>query len=209
MFVTIEGPEGSGKSSVTKEVVKRLNNEGIEVILTREPGGTPIAEEIRNVILDKKNTNTPQTKISDAAMARLAQLMNDSPSIIKLHGTEWAITSLKAGTQWLIAEEACKVVQNENATMGDVVKQFAVNMPAICRVLTLALLNDKQKIYGDEYKQVYDLLMWGDYSQKDWAVFFAEIIQLMDVDFFFASTNAVKTLRQRTLDRKITMEEQK
>ena len=93
--------------------------------------------------------------------------------------------------------------------MGDVVKQFAVNMPAICRVLTLALLNDKQKIYGDEYKQVYDLLMWGDYSQKDWAVFFAEIIQLMDVDFFFASTNAVKTLRQRTLDRKITMEEQK
>ena len=57
MFVTIEGPEGSGKSSVTKEVVKRLNNEGIEVILTREPGGTPIAEEIRNVILDKRNTN--------------------------------------------------------------------------------------------------------------------------------------------------------
>ena len=53
---------------------------------------------------EKKNTNTPQTKISDAAMARLAQLMNDSPSIIKLHGTEWAITSLKAGTQWLIAE---------------------------------------------------------------------------------------------------------
>ena len=158
---------------------------------------------------EKKNTNTPQTKISDAAMARLAQLMNDSPSIIKLHGTEWAITSLKAGTQWLIAEEACKVVQNENATMGDVVKQFAVNMPAICRVLTLALLNDKQKIYGDEYKQVYDLLMWGDYTQKDWAVFFSEIIQLMDVDFFFASTNAVKTLRQRTLDRKITMEEQK
>lgn len=158
---------------------------------------------------EKKNTNTPQTKISDAAMARLAQLMNDSPSIIKLHGTEWAITSLKAGTQWLIAEEACKVVQNENATMGDIIKQFAVNMPAVCRVLTLALLNDKQKIYGDEYKQVYDLLMWGDYTQKDWAVFFAEIIQLMDVDFFFASTNAVKTLRQRTLDRKITMEEQK
>ena len=51
--------------------------------------------------------------------------------------------------------------------------------------------------------------MGGDYTQKDWAVFFAEIIQLMDVDFFFASTNAVKTLRQRTLDRKITMEEQK
>ena len=56
MFVTIEGPEGSGKSSVTKEVVKRLEQEGFEVVLTREPGGTPIAEQIRNVILDKGNT---------------------------------------------------------------------------------------------------------------------------------------------------------
>ena len=56
MFVTIEGPEGSGKSSVTKEVVKLLEQDGEIVVLTREPGGTPIAEEIRNVILDKKNT---------------------------------------------------------------------------------------------------------------------------------------------------------
>ena len=56
MFITIEGPEGSGKSSVTKKVVERLEKEGYEVVLTREPGGTPIAEEIRNVILDKKNT---------------------------------------------------------------------------------------------------------------------------------------------------------
>ena len=56
MFVTIEGPEGSGKSSVTKEVVKLLEAEGHTVVLTREPGGTPIAEEIRNVILDKANT---------------------------------------------------------------------------------------------------------------------------------------------------------
>ncbi len=56
MFVTIEGPEGSGKSSVTKEVVKLLEKDGYEVVLTREPGGTPIAEQIRNVILDKENT---------------------------------------------------------------------------------------------------------------------------------------------------------
>ena len=55
MFVTIEGPEGSGKSSVTKEVVKLLEKDGETIVLTREPGGTPIAEEIRNVILDKKN----------------------------------------------------------------------------------------------------------------------------------------------------------
>lgn len=57
MFVTIEGPEGSGKSSVTKKVTEMLEKDGEEVVLTREPGGTPISEEIRNVILDKKNTN--------------------------------------------------------------------------------------------------------------------------------------------------------
>ena len=56
MFVTIEGPEGSGKSSVTKEVVKLLEKDGEEVVLTREPGGTPIAEQIREVILNKENT---------------------------------------------------------------------------------------------------------------------------------------------------------
>lgn len=57
MFITFEGPEGSGKSTVAKEIYNRLLKEGKDVILTREPGGTPIAEEIRNVILDKKNTN--------------------------------------------------------------------------------------------------------------------------------------------------------
>ena len=56
MFITIEGPEGSGKSSVTKKVAERLEKEGYEVVMTREPGGTPIAEQIRNVILDKANT---------------------------------------------------------------------------------------------------------------------------------------------------------
>lgn len=56
MFITFEGGEGSGKSTCVKKVVEALEKEGREVILTREPGGTPIAEEIRNVILDKKNT---------------------------------------------------------------------------------------------------------------------------------------------------------
>ena len=56
MFITIEGPEGSGKSSVAKKVAERLEKEGYEVVMTREPGGTPIAEQIRNVILDKANT---------------------------------------------------------------------------------------------------------------------------------------------------------
>ena len=56
LFITFEGGEGSGKSSVMKEVAKRLEAEGYSIVETREPGGTPIAEQIRNVILDKANT---------------------------------------------------------------------------------------------------------------------------------------------------------
>ncbi len=57
LFVTFEGGEGSGKSTVLKKVDALLREEGYETILSREPGGTPISEEIRNVILDRKNTN--------------------------------------------------------------------------------------------------------------------------------------------------------
>lgn len=56
MFITFEGPEGSGKTSVLKRVYEALLLKGYPVILTREPGGTPIAEQIRDVILDKANT---------------------------------------------------------------------------------------------------------------------------------------------------------
>lgn len=56
MFITLEGPEGSGKTSVSKMLIKELEKRGYPVVFTREPGGTPIAEEIRDIILDKKNT---------------------------------------------------------------------------------------------------------------------------------------------------------
>ena len=56
MFITLEGPEGSGKTTAIEVTVKKLEEMGYQIVRTREPGGTPIAEEIRNVILDKKNT---------------------------------------------------------------------------------------------------------------------------------------------------------
>ena len=57
MFITFEGPDGSGKSSVIKKVYEDLTQKGYSIILTREPGGTPISEKIRNIILDNNNTN--------------------------------------------------------------------------------------------------------------------------------------------------------
>ena len=56
MFITLEGPEGSGKTTAVEAAVKKLQEMGYQVVRTREPGGTPISEQIRNVILDKANT---------------------------------------------------------------------------------------------------------------------------------------------------------
>ena len=60
MFITIEGPEGSGKTTAVDTAVKELEKLGYQIVRTREPGGTPIAEQIRNVILDKNNTAMDQ-----------------------------------------------------------------------------------------------------------------------------------------------------
>ena len=56
LFITFEGPDGSGKTTVSTEVCRRLEAEGYPVRYTREPGGSAIAEQIRKVILDPENT---------------------------------------------------------------------------------------------------------------------------------------------------------
>lgn len=76
MFITIEGPEGSGKTTATNRVVEELIKRGYDVVRTREPGGTPIAEQIRNVILDKQNTAMdPRTEALLYAAARRQHLV--------------------------------------------------------------------------------------------------------------------------------------
>ena len=57
MFITFEGGEGSGKTSVIKAISKLLTEKNITHITTREPGGSLIAEKIRNILLDKNNKN--------------------------------------------------------------------------------------------------------------------------------------------------------
>ncbi|WP_027897029.1 dTMP kinase [Zestomonas thermotolerans] len=51
LFITLEGPEGAGKSTNRDYLADRLRERGLEVVLTREPGGTPLAERIRDLLL--------------------------------------------------------------------------------------------------------------------------------------------------------------
>ncbi|SEN82135.1 thymidylate kinase [Mesobacillus persicus] len=56
LFISIEGPEGAGKTTIINLLASLLGDEGFQVVVTREPGGIEIAEQIRGVILNKENT---------------------------------------------------------------------------------------------------------------------------------------------------------
>lgn len=76
LFITLEGPEGSGKTTVANMVLENLKKEGYEVLYTREPGGIDIAEQIRQVILDKNNTSMdPKTEALLYAASRRQHLV--------------------------------------------------------------------------------------------------------------------------------------
>ena len=76
MFITLEGPEGSGKTSHIKPLAEWLEQLGYKVYATREPGGTAIGEQIREVIHDLKNTEMhPRTEalLYQAARAQIVE----------------------------------------------------------------------------------------------------------------------------------------
>ncbi|MEI7851340.1 MAG: dTMP kinase [Kiritimatiellales bacterium] len=58
-FITLEGPEGSGKSTQAKTLIRRLAGCGIEAVYTREPGGTAIGEAIRNILQHNEAGEAP------------------------------------------------------------------------------------------------------------------------------------------------------
>lgn len=75
MFITFEGGEGSGKTSLIKEVSKWLVENGKPTLTTREPGGSFIAEQIRKVLLDNNNLDmSPKTEALLFAASRVQHL---------------------------------------------------------------------------------------------------------------------------------------
>lgn len=150
------------------------------------------------------------------AQERLVEILTDSPRIVSLNGSEWAIKALRMGTQYLIAKKVIEIKRAEDNTFGDIIHQFAVNIPAVIEVITLALLNDKNKIFkdgvdGGEYSELYEAtyqtLMW-ECKVEDFGNLLLEILQLIDTNFFMESCRILEMFKMSTTAR-TKMTEQK
>jgi len=77
LFIVLEGPDGSGKSTMAKMIAQYYQDAGREIVFTREPGGTKISEQIRDIILD--NNNTEMAYMTEAMLyaASRAQLVSE------------------------------------------------------------------------------------------------------------------------------------
>ena len=67
-FITLEGPEGSGKTTAARHLAEWLRGRGIAAVLTQEPGGTPLGEEIRRIVLHMRGMSDDLDPRADALL---------------------------------------------------------------------------------------------------------------------------------------------
>ena len=77
MFITLEGPDGSGKTTIMAHLMEELSRRGVRTLATREPGGTAISDQVRQVLMSMENRSMyPRTEILLFCAAR-AQLVEE------------------------------------------------------------------------------------------------------------------------------------
>lgn len=108
LFITLEGGEGAGKSTLLDALLSRCDENGISVIKTREPGGTPLAEKLRNLILN------PPDEQSISALAEALML-----NAARLDHIEKKIRPALGNGQWVICDRfADSTLAYQSATGG-------------------------------------------------------------------------------------------
>jgi dTMP kinase len=114
LFITFEGPDGSGKTTQINILKEYLESLGLDIVLTREPGGTLISEKIREILLDK--THTEMDYICEALLYAASRAQ---------HVSELILPSLAQGKIVICDRfvDSSIVYQGYGRKLGDIVKE--------------------------------------------------------------------------------------
>ena len=169
-------------------------------------------------IRKKSNNKADEPKeASLEAQERLIEILNDSPHLVSLNGTQYEVRALRMGTQYLIAQEVVNINKIEQANYGDVVKQFSQDIPALVRVIVFCILNDKKRIYkngleyngySDEFNALYDTIMW-EGNIAEYGYLLLECLQLLDVSVFFQALDILSVFKSNVTMKRAKTKEQK
>lgn len=123
LFITLEGPEGAGKSTNREYLAQRLRESGLDVVLTREPGGTPLAERIRELLLapadEAMNSDTELLLVFAARAQHIAQVIHPAlarGAIVLCDRFTDATYAYQGGGRGLSVQ---RIEQLENFVQGD------------------------------------------------------------------------------------------
>jgi dTMP kinase len=81
-FVTVEGPDGSGKTTAARHLAEWLRRRGLEVVLTGEPGGTPLGDEVRRLLLHLRDVSDALDPRADALLFAAARAQHTAERIL-------------------------------------------------------------------------------------------------------------------------------
>ena len=93
-FITLEGPEGSGKTTAARHLADWLRGRGVDVVLTHEPGGTPLGDEVRRIVLHLRGVSDALDRRADALLYAAARAQHTSHVILPaLERGAWVISA--------------------------------------------------------------------------------------------------------------------
>lgn len=146
LFITFEGPDGAGKTTQINLLKSFLEESGYDAVLTREPGGTPISEKIREIILDKDHVEMDYMTEALLYAASRAQ-----------HVAEVIKPTIEAGRTIICDRfmDSSIVYQGFGRKLGDcvrIINEFAVNgcMPDITFLLKVEPSVGKCRIKNED-----------------------------------------------------------
>ena len=146
LFITFEGPDGSGKTTQIERLKAFIQGKGYDAVLTREPGGTPISEKIREIVLDKNNMEMDY--MTEALLYAAARAQ---------HVAEVIKPALEAGRTVICDRfmDSSIVYQGYGRKLGDcvrIINEFAVRgcFPDITFLLKVDPAIGKRRINADD-----------------------------------------------------------